>query len=102
MNNSEILYSEVLKEFLDAYGSSAETFATLVEEQRFEQLRMLVLDLKGLSSSIGAHDLFKLMDEIFKIIVFNKNKHHLLKDYVKIYKEKMNELAYSINKYTLK
>lgn len=100
MNNSEILYGEVLKEFLDAYGSSAETFATLVEEQRFEQLRMLVLDLKGLASSIGAHDMFKFMDEIFKIMVFNKNKHHLLKDYVKTYKEKMDELAYSINKYT--
>ncbi len=99
-NNSEILYHEVLKEFIDAYGSSADTFEKLIQEQRYEQLKMLILDLKGLTASIGATNMFKLTDDIFKLMIFNKK--HLLADYIKTYKEKMDELAYSINKYTLK
>ncbi|MDD5359515.1 MAG: response regulator [Sulfurovaceae bacterium] len=99
-NNSEILYNEVLKEFLDAYGNSAETFEILVDEQRYEQLKMLLLDLKGLTSSIGANSMFKLSDEVFKLIIFNKR--HLLPGYVKAYKEKLDELSYSINQYTMK
>lgn len=99
-NNSEILYNEVLKEFLDAYGNSFETFEILVDEQRYEQLKMLLLDLKGLTSSIGADSMFRLTDDIFKLIIFNKK--HLLPNYVKTYKEKLDELSYSINQYTMK
>lgn len=99
-NNSEILYNEVLKEFLDAYGNSAETFEILVDEQRYEQLKMLLLDLKGLTSSVGAYSMFKLSDEVFKLIIFNKK--HLLPGYVKAYREKLDELSYSINQYTMK
>lgn len=99
-NNSDILYREVLKEFVDAYGSSPYVFENLIQEQRYEQLRMLMLDLKGLTSSIGAITMFKVVNDIFDVIIFNKK--HLLVDYIKIYREKIDELTYSINTYTLK
>lgn len=100
INNSEILYREVLKEFVNAYGSSPYVFENLVQEQRYEQLKMLMLDLKGLTASIGATTMFKLTNDMFEVIIFNKK--HLLVDYIKPYREKMDELTYSINTYTLR
>jgi len=96
-NNSEALYLEILKEFIDAYGQSYEVFEKLVNEHRYEQLKMLCLDMRGLSGTIGAKDMNIKIDEIQKLLLYNK--HDLLHSYIDIYKKELLKLAKSIHLY---
>jgi CheY-like chemotaxis protein len=96
-NNSQALYMEILKEFIDAYGKSYEVFATLVMEHRYEQLKMLCLDMKGLSGTIGAEDMNVKIEEVQKLLLYNK--YELLNSYVDIYKKELLKLMKSIHTY---
>jgi len=96
-NNSEALYIEVLKEFVEAYEQSDKVFEKLVNEHRYEQLRMLCLDMKGLSGSIGASDMHIKIDEIHKLILYNK--HNLLVNYIDVYRKELLKLVQSIDLY---
>lgn len=96
-SNNPIFYIEVLKEFLDAYGDSDKVFENLVYEHRFEQARMLCLDMRGLAGAVGADEMQELSSEILQKIIFKK--YDMLSDYVKIYKEKLTVLNDSIKKY---
>ena len=97
-NNNEALYIEILKEFSEAYGQSAEVFATLVNEHRYEQLKMLCLDMKGLTGSIGAEEMHAEVSEIYKMIIYKK--HQVLSNYIESYKKSLEELMQSIEAYT--
>ncbi len=94
-NNSEALYMEVIHEFDVAYGKSAEVFATLVSEHRYEQIRMLCVDLRGLTGSIGAYDMYTLIMEIHQCLLYNKRE--LLPNYIQKYKFEIKTLSKSIN-----
>ncbi len=96
-NNSEALYLEILKEFIDAYGKSYEVFRTLVSEHRYEQLKMLCLDMSGLSGTIGAEDMNVKIVEVQKLLLYNN--HELLHNYVDIYKKELLKLIKSIHLY---
>ena len=96
-NNSEALYLEILKEFIEAYGHSNEVFSNLVDEHRYEQLKMLCLDMKGLSGTIGAEDMNVKIEEIQKLLLYNK--HDLLHSYIDIYKQELLKLGKSIHLY---
>lgn len=96
-NGNAIFYSEVLQEFKDAYGNSDETLASLIEEFRYEQLRMLCLDMKGLSGAIGATDIHDISTEIMQRLVFKK--YDLLPAYIDEYSKKLEILNDSIDKY---
>jgi len=95
-NNSEALYMEVIKEFDTAYGESAEVFEKLVSEHRYEQIRMLCVDLRGLTGTIGAFDMHALIMEIHQCLLYNKKE--LLPNYIEKYKFEMNMLSKSIQK----
>jgi len=96
-NGDDAVYMEVLNEFLEAYGESAEAFEKLVKENRVEQIRMLCLDMKGLTSAIGAYKMFKLVDEIHKLFIYNNQ--HLLHKYVDSYTTELTKLKTSIDDY---
>jgi len=96
-NKSEALYLEVLKEFSEAYGESAEVFEKLITEHRYEQVRMLCVDMKGLSGAIAAHDMYNLMIEILQHILYKK--YDLLANYKEKYLFEINTLNHSIQKY---
>jgi len=96
-NNSEALYLEILKEFIDAYGKSYEVFSTLVSEHRYEQLKMLCLDMRGLSGTIGAEEMNVRIIEVQKLLLYNN--HELLHNYVDIYKKELLKLIKSIHLY---
>ena len=87
---------EVIKEFDIAYGTSAEVFETLVSEHRYEQIRMLCIDLRGLTGTIGAYDMYTLITEIHQCLLYNKRE--LLPNYIEKYTFEMNMLSTSINK----
>jgi len=97
-DNNQAFYVEILKEFMDAYGQSSELFTKLVREHRYEQIKMLCLDMKGLTGAIGATDMHKLINEIHKHIVYNKQE--LLPNYIGTYQKESQKLNNSIKDYT--
>ena len=96
-NNSETLYLEVLKEFSEAYGSSDEVFVKLIREHRFEQIKMLCIDMRGLSGSIGAEDMHALMNDILQQILYKK--FDMLNNYKEKYIFEIQTLNRSILQY---
>jgi CheY-like chemotaxis protein len=96
-NGNIIFFIEVLKEFKDAYGESDQTFEKLVNDFRFEQVKMLCLDIKGLSGAIGATDMHDLATEILQRLLFKK--YELLPNFINEYKERLATLNTSIDKY---
>lgn len=96
-NNSEALYLEVLKEFSTAYGTSDEIFAKLIKEHRFEQVKMLCVDMRGLTGTIGAEEMHTLVTEILHKILYKK--YDLLVNYNEKYKFEIQMLNRSIGQY---
>ena len=96
-NNNKAFYIEILKEFVDAYGQSGEQFAKLVREHRYEQVKMLCLDMKGLTGTIGAKDMYHLIIEIHQQIIYNREK--LLPNYTDTYQNELAKLNGSIEHY---
>jgi len=71
-NNNEILLQEVLEAFLEGYGTSDQLARKLYEEHRYEELKQLLLDLLGLSGTIGAKELYRTVKEMYKLYIYNK------------------------------
>ena len=97
-NSNDFFYKEILSEFQDAYGESDKIFTKLVEDFRYEQLRMLCLDIRGLAASIGAEDMNLLTTEVLKLLLFKK--YDILKDFVPLYLKSLHRLNIAINEYT--
>jgi len=96
-NNSEALYQEILKEFTAAYGTSDEIFTKLIKEHRYEQVKMLCIDMRGLTGAIGAEDMHALINDILHQILYKK--YELLPNYNEKYKFEIQTLNRSIEKY---
>ena len=96
-NNNEAFYMEILKEFVDAYGQSNELFVKLVREHRYEQIKILCLDMKGLTGTIGAKDMYELIDQINQCVIYNKQE--LLVNYTDTYQKELRKLNKSIEHY---
>jgi CheY-like chemotaxis protein len=71
-NNNRLLYTELLNEFMEAFRDSEEVFAKLVNEHRYEQLKMMSIDIRGITATIGAYKMNKEIEMIIKDIVFKK------------------------------
>ena len=95
--NSEALYMEVLKEFSEAYGESDKVFEKLVHEHRYAQLKMLCLDMKGLSGTIGAKEMNIHISEVQKLLLYNKQDQ--LPGFITIYRKELKRLISSIDLY---
>ena len=95
--NCELFYKEVLGEFKDAFGDSAELLAKLVDEHRFEQVKMLAIDIRGLSGAIGASRLHELSIEILQSILFKKFER--FEELTQKFKEEMDLLNRDIEVY---
>lgn len=97
-NGNIIFYIEILKEFLNFYGESDTIFENLVMDHRFEQAKMLCIDVRGLSGSIGADELQELSSEIVQRIVYKK--FDLLPNCAQRYTQAISTLKNSINEFT--
>ncbi len=98
-NNNEALYIEIVREFRDAYGDSSTLFEKLVKEHRYEQVKMLCLDMKGLSGTIGAKEMYDLINQINQCVIYNKRE--LLVNYIDVYQKELSKLNESIEQYIL-
>ncbi len=96
-NGNEALYMELLNEFNNTYENSDQLFEKLLKEHRYEQIKMLCLDMKGLAGTIGAEDMYQKVDEIHKLFIYNDQQ--LLGGYLKDYQLEIKRLGTSINHY---
>lgn len=96
-DGNSMLYKELLGEFKDAYGQSQKVLKDLVEDHRYEQAKMLCLDLKGLSGSICADEMYELATEMHKQLIYKK--YELLPKYIKTYAIELKILNDSITQY---
>jgi len=96
-NGNEVLYAEVLREFIDAYGKSDTLFEKLVREHRYEQLKMLCIDMRGLTGTIGAYDMLDLINKIHQAILYKKQ--NILPSYIIPYQQEIGKLNASIKEY---
>jgi len=96
-NNSPVLYKEVLSEFMSAYGQSDTLFEKLVKEHRYEQIKMLCIDMRGLTGTIGAHEMLDLINKIHQMILYKKEE--LLANFVPAYAKEINILNNTIKEY---
>jgi len=96
-NGNEALYMELLNEFYMTYNNSSESFEKLLKEHRYEQIKMLCLDMKGLAGMIGAEDMYQKVDEIHKLFIYNNQS--LLASYTEEYQKEMDKLNKSIKNY---
>jgi len=96
-SGNEALYLEVLKEFSEAYGESHDVFRKLVKEHRYEQIKMLCIDMRGLSGAIGADDMHTLIIEILQLLLYKK--YEMISNYQEKYSFEIKTLNRSIAKY---
>ena len=92
-----ILHKEILLEFKNIYGNSSKKFKMLVEEENYAELKVLSLDIRNLSSSIGAKDMHALMSEILQQL--SLNKHNRIHTYVDKYTNELHRLNAAIDRY---
>ena len=88
---------EVLSEFMEAYGNSDLLFKKLVEEYRYEQIKMLCIDMRGLTGTIGAYDMLEVVNKIHQAILYRN--FGLLTDYIDGYHRELSVLKKAIEEY---
>ncbi len=98
MQENQIFYREVLKEFMDAYADSDSTLEMYIAEKRYGQARILCLDMKGLTETIGAEEMFNVVSEIHKYLTLYHHIDHA-DNYIGKYRKKLEELKSSIRIY---
>lgn len=96
-NGNEDFYKEILREFYETYKNSSQIFEKLINDYRYEQVRMLCLDIKGLSGSIGANELHDLMVDIHQKLIFKK--FDLLHEYIKPFQDTLDILNNTLKNY---
>lgn len=96
-SSSEIFYKEILTEFKDAYGQTDKTFEKLLHDFRYEQLRILCVDIKGLTGTIGAEKLHSIVTDMLNKL--SLKKHDYIPELVKQYTIELNLINSSIKKY---
>lgn len=96
-HNNEILYGEVLSEFVLAYGDSGRVIERMLDEGRHQQLKRLFLDLRSLTNAIGAYDLFNVVDGVYKQYIYNNI--HLIPHYSELYGKELVKLLKAIEEF---
>jgi len=94
---NSIFYKEILNEFIEAYGNSDILYKKLVEQRRYEQLKALCIDMRGLTGTIGAKEMHDLILEIHQYLLYGK--YHYLSGYVERYHSELSKLLKSIKSY---
>ena len=92
-----IFYKQVLQEFVDAYAQSDVTFERLVCEQRYGQIKILCMEMKGITGTIGAKKMHTVINEIHQYLIYKKPE--LLDNYIEKYREELARLNKAIETY---
>ncbi len=69
-----VVYMEILQEFVAAYGESAKQIRNLVDRHEYAQVKILCADMRNLTHAIGAHGMYRVADEIYKLLLYNETQ----------------------------
>jgi len=94
---SEVLYIEVLREFLDAYSNNFSLFKEYVNDKEYLKVKALTKDMGGLLGAIGANSMTHLLSEINQLFVYQEEKQLAL--YVESYTNELKSLIHQIEQY---
>ncbi|SHO81158.1 conserved protein of unknown function; putative sensory transduction histidine kinase [hydrothermal vent metagenome] len=94
---NEILYIEILKEFLEVYANNFKQFKSYVESEDYDKVLALTRDMSGLSGAIGAHNMTHLLSEINQLFIYGAQKQLAL--YIDGYKKELGYLTHQIEQY---
>ncbi len=95
--DNEKAYIKILKEFVEIFKDSSELFNHLIEEKRYQQVKALCIDMKGMSAAIGAEDMNKLITEIYQLFMYNLTEK--LVTYEDKYAKELDKLLLNIEIY---
>jgi len=95
--SNEVFYKEILIEFVDAYKDSTKIMQKYINDFRYEQLKIIALDIQGLSGTIGALEVHAEVKKIIKAIVLKE--YNDIEKIIVQYDQNLATLMNSINKY---
>ncbi|WP_456391468.1 ATP-binding response regulator [Nitratifractor sp.] len=99
-NEKKELYQELLKEFLSVYAPSWSLLEKYRREGSLDQARNFLLDIRGLSATIGAEALYRLVDRLFRKV--GEAKEPLSEEDVEAYGRELERLKAAVERYLLK
>lgn len=94
---NEVLYIEILKEFLEVYSNNFEQFREYIEKEDYESILALTRDMSGLAGAIGANNMTHLLSEINQLFIYGAQKQLSL--YIDGYKKELEYLTNQIQRY---
>jgi len=89
-------YKDILKEFLQDYGSSDEALLLLIKKNKLEEADQLLLDIMGICANLGAERLHNIVLQA-KTILKTPSKN--LSEILQSYKNGLKQTTTLINKY---
>jgi len=94
-NGDRELYQTILEDFLQRYEQAPDEFARLIKEKDLSGLKTLIIDLEGLSGTMGASELYK---EVLKIKeLLEQAPIAMLQEYEPTFRETFERLKKKIN-----
>ena len=97
-NENIALYRELLTEFSAAYKDSPSFIENLYEGAYYQGMLAFCIDMKGLSGTIGAHDVSHVIETMHAALL--EREYEAVSMLVAEYKKHMKNLIEAINKYT--
>jgi CheY-like chemotaxis protein len=94
---NEVLYIEILKEFLEVYSNNFEKFKEYIDKEDYDSVLSLTRDMSGLSGAIGANNMTHLLSEINQLFIYGAQKQLSL--YIDGYKKELEYLTNQIQRY---
>jgi signal transduction histidine kinase/DNA-binding response OmpR family regulator len=96
-NNDSAVYIQLLREFKNVYGYSANTFKKFLEEEKYEEAKNLCSNMRGLMNMISAHDMFTLLTQINTL--FKEREYKKIDKYIHRYTQELDNLNIEIEIY---
>lgn len=97
-NDNIALYRELLTEFSAAYKDSPSFIENLHEGEYYQGMLAFCIDMKGLSGTIGAHDISHVIEKMHAALL--EREYETVSVLVSEYKNHMKHLIEAIHKYT--
>jgi len=94
---NEVVYREILKEFVVAYGQSADLIRHLTDDRNYAQVKILCGDMKNLANTIGANKMHEIADEMYKLLLYSDEQK--VPQYIESYRRELEKLRHSIEAY---
>jgi CheY-like chemotaxis protein len=96
-NEDRGLYRMLLEDFLQQYGDSSRRFQEMSEAKDYEGMRRFVIDLEGISGTLGAVQLYTLLRKVNHVL--EKGTTMVLPDFIDEYAHDFERLEGEIRRY---